>query len=632
MTDPATGPAHAPDGSTFALTDGVESLDVGRYRLLTKIGEGGMGEVWLAQQTTPISRRVALKVIKAGMDTAQVVARFEAERQALALMDHPNVAHVFDAGATLQGRPYFVMEYVPGLSITAYCDTRGLDNNQRIRLFISVCEAVQHAHQKGIIHRDLKPSNILVAEIDDQPHPKIIDFGIAKATSSRLTARTLYTECGVLMGTLEYMSPEQADLTSLDVDTRSDVYALGVVLYELLTGTLPFDTAGWRAQGVDEIRRVIRDTRIAKPSSRVRALAHGTDEAAMRRRTDSRRLVAQLRGDLDLILMKALAKERAQRYGGASEFAADLQRHLANEPILAVRPSARYTALKFATRHRMAVAASSILLLLLLLFAASVLVQTAQIRKERDRANREAATARQITDFMTNIFAVSDPSESRGQTLTAREVLQRGAQSIDTTLAEQPDLQSRLQLTIGRVYTNLGLYAEAEPILRRSVQIGERTRGVQDPETVAALSMLADVLWYEEQYAEAETLYRQVLSRRQDAFGREHPDTLRAQFDLASVYLQQSRWPEAEQLQRDTLDSQRRVLGAEHIDTLKSLSNLGVLYYREAKYVDAQQILSELVNVQRRTLGSDHPSTLISIGNLANVHYHLQQFDLAERL
>jgi non-specific serine/threonine protein kinase/serine/threonine-protein kinase len=298
-----------------------------------------MGEVWLAEQTEPVTRRVALKVIKQGMDTKQVVARFEAERQALAMMDHPAVAKVFDAGATPEGRPYFAMEYVKGVPITTHCDRHRLSNAERLKLFMQVCEGVQHAHQKAIIHRDLKPSNVLVSIQDGKAVPKIIDFGVAKATAQRLTEKTVFTQLGVLIGTPEYMSPEQAEMTEQDVDTRTDVYSLGVMLYELLVGALPFDPKELRSGGYDGIRRKIREEDPPRPSTRLSTLGDRSAESAKCRQVDLPSLQRQLRGDLDWITMKALEKDRTRRYGSPMELAADVERHLEHRPVLASPPS-----------------------------------------------------------------------------------------------------------------------------------------------------------------------------------------------------------------------------------------------------------------------------------------------------
>ncbi|MGQ0721165.1 MAG: protein kinase domain-containing protein [Candidatus Eiseniibacteriota bacterium] len=365
----------------------VPRMTIGPYHLLQKIGEGGMGEVWLAQQERPVRRRVALKLIKAGMDTASVLARFDAERQALALMNHPSIARVFDAGSTEQGRPFFAMEHVDGEPITDYCDRQRLPMRERLDLFTRVCEGVQHAHQKGVIHRDLKPSNVLVRAQDDKPVPKIIDFGLAKAFDQRLTERTLYTELGAVVGTLEYMSPEQAEPTSADVDTRTDVYSLGVLLYVLLVGELPFDSATLRKEGTDEMRRTIRDRDPAKPSTRIRALGRQSTSTAESRRTDPMTLHRQLRGDLDAIVMKALEKDRTRRYDSASELAADIQRHLDHRPVMAAPPSPAYLAKKFVRRHRVGVAASA--LVLLVLVAATIVSTILFFRAEAARREAE---------------------------------------------------------------------------------------------------------------------------------------------------------------------------------------------------------------------------------------------------
>src|ERR1017187_886553 len=332
---------------------------LGRYKLLERVGEGGCGVVYVAEQTEPVRRRVALKVIKLGMDTKQVVARFEAERQALAMMDHPNIAKVFDAGTTDTGRPFFVMELVQGIRITDYCDQNNLTTKERLDLFIKVCQAIQHAHQKGIIHRDIKPSNILVTMQDGAPVPKVIDFGIAKATEQRLTDKTVFTALGDFIGTPAYMSPEQADITSLDIDTRSDIYSLGVLLYELLTGKTPFDPKALLAQGIEAMRRAIREEEPRRPSARLTTLEEGElTTTARHRRTDAPKLVHLVRGDLDWIAMKCLEKDRTRRYETANGLAMDIQRHLSTEPIVARPPSKLYRFQKSVQRNKLAFAAA----------------------------------------------------------------------------------------------------------------------------------------------------------------------------------------------------------------------------------------------------------------------------------
>jgi serine/threonine protein kinase/WD40 repeat protein/tetratricopeptide (TPR) repeat protein len=368
-------------------SEGGPKRTIGPYLLLQRLGEGGMGEVWLAQQEHPIRRRVALKLIKAGMDTKNVLARFEAERQALAMMNHPCIARVFDAASTEQGHPYFAMEYVDGEPITDYCDRHRLDTRERLELFIHVCEGVQHAHQKGVIHRDLKPSNVLVRIQDDKPVPKIIDFGVAKATDQSLTERTLFTELGMVVGTPEFMSPEQAEMSGLDVDTRTDVYSLGVMLYVLLAGALPFDSDKLRRAGYDGIRKTIREEEPARPSTRVSSLGAKSSETAEQRRTDPVTLKRLLSGDLDWITMKALEKDRTRRYDSPSELAAEIRRHLVHQPVLAGPPSALYRAKKFVRRHRVGVATAAAILVLLV--AATAVSTVLYFRAEAARAEAE---------------------------------------------------------------------------------------------------------------------------------------------------------------------------------------------------------------------------------------------------
>ena len=618
--------------STHQAPAGERSTEIiGPYKLLQLAGEGGMGEVWIAEQSHPVRRRVALKVIKAGMDTAQVVARFAAERQALAMMDHPAIARVFDAGATPQGRPYFAMEYVRGEPITTYCERNKLSIADRIDLFLQVCEGVQHAHQKGIIHRDLKPSNVLVTLQDSRPVPKIIDFGIAKATTQTLIEGDLYTEVGAFLGTPEYMSPEQAEMTGLDVDTRTDVYALGVILYQLLSGSLPFESRTLRAKGLDEIRRVIREVDPARPSTRVTALA-GAGEATPQLKSEAPRIATQLRGDLDWITMKAMEKDRTRRYGAASDLAADLRRHLENQPVLASPPSQIYRLGKFVRRNRLAVAAATVLVVLLAAFGVAMAVQAQRIANERDRANREAAAARQVSEFLVGLFKVSDPSEALGNAMTAREILDSGAKKIEAELAGQPEVKARLMETMGTVYTNLGLYRGAEPLLRQAVDTDRRTLGNDHPQTLTALNQLANLYWFQDRYSEAEPLYLEVIEARRRVLGEEHPDTLRVRTDLASNYTLQKRFAEAERLDNATLEVQQRVLGPDHPDTRLSLNILQAIYFQQGRYADAEPIARKVVDASHRRLGEDHPDTLIDMHNLATVYDRLARYDEAERV
>jgi non-specific serine/threonine protein kinase/serine/threonine-protein kinase len=589
------------------------------YRFLTLLGEGGMGEVWLAEQLQPVRRQIAIKILKPGMDTAQVLARFEAERQALALMDHPAIAKVFGGGTTALGRPYFTMEYVRGEPITTHCDGRDLDLRERLTLFMQLCEGVQHAHQKGIIHRDLKPSNILISTTDDHPVPRIIDFGIAKAIGQPLTERPLYTEIGGFIGTPEYMSPEQAHLSPVDVDTRSDIYSLGVVLYELLTGVLPFDSERLRNEGVDDVRRTIRDIDPPRPSVRITQLVKASASSPQRGMVPAKRANA-LRGDLDWITMKALAKDRTRRYQTVNALALDIQRHLDNEPVSAGPPSASYRVGKFVRRHLVGVAVGATLGILIVTFGAITSIQARRIAAERDRANQEAVMATQISDFLVGLFEVSDPAESRGDTLTAREILANGARQIETELASQPAIRARLQATIGRVYTSIGMYANARSLLEDAYRLQIEVLGADSAETIATADHLADLHWYSSRYDEAEAIYEDILTRRLRLLGPEHGDTLKAAFDLGSVYYGQRRMADAERITADTLETQRRVLGPDHADTLASMNNLQAIYLAQMRYEEAEPIALEVLQNRRETLGNEHPQTLRALHNLGAIY------------
>ena len=603
----------------------ASSEQMGPYRLLQLIGEGGMGEVYLAEQTEPIHRQVALKVIKAGLDTKQVVARFEAERQALALMDHPGIARVFDAGETPRGLPYFAMEYVKGEPINAYCDRHRLDTPRRLDLFARVCDAVQHAHQKGIIHRDLKPSNVLVGVVGEQPQPKVIDFGVAKATAQRLTEKTMFTELGVLIGTPEYMSPEQAEMTGLDVDTRTDVYALGVMLYELLTGALPFESKELRSMGYEEIRRRIREVDPPRPSTRVRTLGARSEEAAKSRRTDPGRLVSRLRGDLDWIVMKAMEKDRTRRYGSPGELAADLARHLRHEPVSAGPPGAAYRAGKFVRRHRFGVAAAGLAVAGLAAFAIVMAIQARTIARERDRAER-------VSEFLVELFKVSDPSQARGNNITAREVLDRGAQRIEQELRSEPLVQAQMMATMGMVYRNLGLAAKAEPLLTGAVGLRSRLLGRDDPGTLQAQARLASVFEREGRYQEAEKLLGEVLTKQRHVLGPDHPDTLWTLNQQAYVVDRLGRYAESEKIYRETYEARHRVLGENHRDTLQSLSSLAVSLERQGRFEESGTLARKVLEARRRVLGEDHPDTAWSMQNVASVLNKQGKYTEAEKL
>jgi tetratricopeptide (TPR) repeat protein len=581
------------------------------------MGAGGMGEVWRAEQTEPFQRTVAVKLIKTGMDTKAVVARFDSERQALALMDHPNIAMVFDAGATTMGRPYFVMEYVPGIPITEYCDRHRLTIKERLALFIQVCEGVQHAHQKGIVHRDLKPSNVLVAELDSKAVPKIIDFGLAKAMGPRLTEMTMFTEVGAIVGTLAYMSPEQADRDERNIDTRTDVYSLGIVLNELLVGTLPFALQDLREAGQEAMLRTIREQEPPRPSTKVRSLGESSKNSAVNRQEDPRTLEQGLHGDLDWITMKALEKDRTRRYGSPSELAGDIQRHLYDEPVLAGPPTARYRASKFVRRHRFGVGVAVAALLLLIGFAATMAFQARRIAAERDRANREAETSKRVSQFMTDMFKVSDPGEARGNNIKAREILDKAAKEIHSGLSKSPEVQAEMMHAMGRVYENLGLYQQAKSLFTSAVEIRHRVLGPQSPDTLTSMSSLARTLDRLGQFAEAEKLQRETLSIRMRVLGSEHPDTLESMSGLAFILYNEAHYGEAEKVGRTALDVQSRVLGPENPDTLWSMGAVASILFDEGRFAEAEKLYREALDIRRRILGPDHPDTLAFADGLA---------------
>jgi non-specific serine/threonine protein kinase/serine/threonine-protein kinase len=609
----AKEPERTDDGAcesatlTAGASESAPGKVIGPYQLVQLIGEGGMGEVWLAEQKRPVRRRVAVKLIKAGMDTREVVIRFESERQALALMDHPAIAKVFDAGSTPEGRPYFAMEYVAGMPITTYCDKHKLTTLQRLELFILVCEGVQHAHQKAIIHRDLKPSNILVSEVDGKPMPRIIDFGVAKATSQRLTAGTMYTRLGAVVGTLGYMSPEQADSAGEDIDTRTDVYSLGVVLYELLVGALPLD---FQKLAYDEVLRRLREQDAPRPSSKLRTLGGESAILAQNRSAEPPALVRQLRGDPDAITLKTLEKDRTRRYATPSELAADIRRYLRNEPVVAHTPSVGYRARKYVRRHRLGVAATGAAVVLLMAFAVAQAIELRRITRERDRADR-------ITDFMTRMFKVSNPSEARGNTVTAREILDKASKEIDNGLSNDPELQAKMMYTMAYTYQGLGLFTRAQALLERAIEIQQGVLGPRSQDTLRSMSLLGTVLADEGHYAQAEKLARETLDLQRRVLGPEHPNTIRSMNSLAAILNLEGHFAEAAQLSRETLDIQRRVLGPEHASTLLTMSLLAGSLVREGRYAEAEKAEREVLDIQRRILGPEDAYTLATMSDLA---------------
>ena len=666
-------PAAGLQGAINAtISEGV-GTQIGPYKLIEQIGEGGFGVVFMAEQQHPIRRKVALKVLKAGMDTRQVVARFEAERQALALMEHIGIARVLDGGETPSGRPYFVMELVKGVSITRFCDEHKLTPRERLALFILVCQAVQHAHQKGIIHRDLKPTNVLVAAYDGRPVPKVIDFGVAKALGQQLTERTLVTGFGSIVGTLEYMSPEQAEFNAIDVDTRADIYSLGVLLYELLTGTTPLSSERLKLAAMTEVLRLIREEEPPKPSTRLSDSREPLASISAQRKLEPARLAKEVRGELDWIVMKALEKDRSRRYETANGLARDIDRYLNDEPVEASSPGTGYRLRKFARRHRTVLMTAVAFMLLLLLGAAisawqAVRATTAERKSwenerqalaERDekdralraeaeqrrqaveeklRADQEAAIAKAVAAFVQDdLLGQADignqPADTeRNKNLTVRELLDRAAQGIEGKFKGQELTEAAIRHTLGSAYRALGAHPEAQKQLERSLDLRKSKLGAENPVTLQTMSSIASLHRARGEYIEAETLYKQVLEIRRARLGADDPDTLQSMNDLGLANIDRGLYDEAESILKQALELRTAKLGADDPGTLECMANLALLYWLRSRLDLAEPLSKQVVLALRAKLGPDHPYTLTSMQNLAALYLTSGKLDDAETL
>jgi serine/threonine protein kinase len=592
---------------------------VGPYRLVERIGSGGMGEVFLAEQEKPVRRRVAVKIVRAGLDTRQIITRFEAERQALALMDHPNIAKVFEAGATPDGRPYFAMEYVDGLPISDYCDGKSMSTTERLELFEVVCAAVQHAHHKGIIHRDIKSSNVLVSEQDGRPSPKVIDFGLAKATEQSLTERTLITEMNQFVGTPEYMSPEQADAGPSDVDTRTDVYSLGVLLYVLLTGELPFGSAELRGATLDELRRIVRETDPPRPSTRIKTL----DGAAR-----------ELEVDLDWIVMRALEKDPARRYQSPQAFAEDIRRHLENRPVEARPPSLGYRVRKYARRNRVATLVALIVLVAVSIGAAGLVAGFVTARRERDEAQRQTAIAQAVNQFviedMLNAANIEFPGGKRD--LTVLDAVKAASGRIAERFEGQPEVEASVRRALASALVALGNDDEAEAHLRTAVTLLEQMGGDEDDAILTARNELIATLVNQARYDEAEPELEQILEIRSRVYGVENQETLAVMNNLAYVYDQQGRYDESEPIHVEVLETRRRVFGDDDRSTLVSMNNLAFVYYSLGRVPEALELWREHSRLAPGVYGEEHPETLNNAMSLGGVLVNQERYDEAVEL
>ncbi len=591
---------------------------IDQYRLLEILGSGGMGEVYLAEQEEPIRRKVALKVIKLGMDTKEVIARFRSERQALAMMDHPNIAKIHDAGATKEGRPYFVMEHVEGVPITHFCDRHHLPTRERLGLFVQVCQAIHHAHQKGIIHRDIKPSNVLVSRQDGVAIPKVIDFGVAKATSREQTQSTVLTVQGQLVGTPEYMSPEQAEMSGRFVDTTTDVYSLGVLLYELLTGMLPFDSGVLRMADFDEIRRIIREDEPAKPSSRLSTPSDQAILVAGNRQSSVSALSKRIRGELDWITMRALEKDRTRRYQSASEFALDIERYLRDEPVVAGPPSTTYRMTKLIKRHKRAVGTLSVIVMALAIGLGVSTAMFFRAESARERAVSEARKAERINTFMQEMLGSVNPAEM-GMDVTVRQALDEAAVNVETELADQPEIQAAVRSTIGITYAALGQYDAAEIHLTAALATRREVFGDEHPEVATGLYNLAALREMQGDYAEAERLFEEALTLRKAVFGEVHAEVAANLVRLGTVYSFQGRYDEAEPVLREALAMQQSLLGEEHADVADGLNNLATLLQRQGKYAEAEPLFRQSLALRRALYGEEHPHVASTLNELATL-------------
>jgi non-specific serine/threonine protein kinase/serine/threonine-protein kinase len=657
---------ETPAAAAVALCDTVSEragTQIGPYQLTEQIGEGGFGAVFMAEQRRPVRRKVALKVIKPGMDTRQVVARFEAERQALALMDHPNIARVLDVGETESGRPYFVMELVNGLPLTTFCDEHQLSLRQRLALFVTVCQAVQHAHQKGIIHRDLKPTNVLVTEYDGQSVPKIIDFGVAKALGEQLTEKTLETGFGGIIGTLQYMSPEQAEFASRDIDTRADIYSLGVLLYELLTGTTPLTTEEVERTPVTEVLRIIREDDPPRPSTRLAGSKETLVARLGRTKSEPSRLRHEVDADLDWIVMKALEKDRNRRYDTASGLARDIERYLNDEPVEACPPSALYRLRKLARRYKTTLATvSAFAAVLLVATVISIVLAVRAMDAERQaraeqhnalaerdakeiarqeavaqkqRADAEAAVATAVSTFLQrDLLGQADianqaSGEERKKDITVRELLDRAARGIEGKFSGQETTEAAIRQTLGDAYSALARYSEAEKHLLRSLKLRKDKLSADSPDTLATMNSLAGVYAARGEEPKADSLYTEVLDARRRILGAAHRDTLQTMNDYGSLEISRGHYNRAESLFREAVEL---TTSSGQVPDCESVNNLGVAYLCLGRFKEAEPLLKQALAGFRERLGSDHPQTLIASNNLAGCYMELRRYADAEPL
>jgi len=637
---------------------------IGPYRLLSVLGEGGMGIVYLAQQEEPVRRQVALKVIKPGMDSKRVIARFEAEKQTLALMKHPNIAGVFDAGLTLNGRPYFVMEYVKGIPITEYCDDNKITIEDRLSLFVQVCQAVQHAHQKGIIHRDIKPSNILVSVENEQSIPKIIDFGVAKATDKPVTKRTLQTEDTQLLGTPEYMSPEQADMATEDIDTRSDVYSLGVLLYVLLAGVLPFDAEKLRDSGIENIRRTIREIDPKTPSTRLAKLGDQAETIAQNRQMEIKTLARHLRKELEWIPLKAMSKERSGRYQSASELADDIKNYLTGKPLITGPPTSLYRVKKFIRRHAVLSAA-------VIAVAFTLILGLTGIGIMYFRAEEALVEATAISDYLVKDI-LGDKSFPEMQEIDLDYILHNATEKLEGKFEDQPLVEAKIRATLGQGYSNINKPELARGHLEKAYQIYLQHHGPEHPDTIRTVNLICWVDFLEGRHDKAIQRWTEQIKITQREYGElsglgmmfmmnigqtyvylgrnkeaeewldktlelcERSKSIRMPFvrRMARIkqgenYTVQGRYDEAEQIYHKVLQEEP---DSQNATVLECRTKLSEIYRQQGQYDEAQQLCEAALWTMRQELGNEHSVTLRTMCCLGRIFTDQGIFVEAENL
>jgi non-specific serine/threonine protein kinase/serine/threonine-protein kinase len=614
-----------------------ELAATGRYRIIEALGEGGFGAVYRAEQLIPIRRVVALKVIKLGMDTRQLLLRFEAERQTLAMMNHPGIARIFDAGATDSGRPYFAMELVEGNAITTFCDARRFGINERLEIFLRICDAIQHAHQKGIIHRDIKPSNVLVSDSDATPTPKIIDFGIARALGRDESAGQYITQHGQPIGTIAYMSPEQASPGEFDVDTRTDIYSLGVLLYELLAGVVPVATGS--QTGLRALEERIGGN-FPTPSMRVRRVkAESSSEPAINaetiaaaRSTDVSALVRQLQGDLDWIVMKALDTDRTRRYESAGAFTEDIRRFLRREPIVARPPSDLYRFRKFAERNRFAIGSAAIIILLAIGAIVGTSVGLARSIAAERRMRTEAAIAASVNGFLNDDLLAAVSPDELGQDVAMRDVVAVAAKRIEGRFGDEPLVEASVRLTLGKTLRCLADLDAAQPHLERALKLREQVLGRDHADTLEAVHELGMWELGQDHNAQAERLMRRALEGREKLFAKANSATLSSMFELGVALGEQGKFDEATPYMTQALARTRELLGTTNKQSLIMARGLALLYREQGKLEQARTLFQDSYTASRQALGADNATTLLCMKDLAAALLVEKQCEKADEL